>query len=271
MKRNGRKQNAVRNHSEVPAVLVGEDDIPDSLSADEQEQLERCERMIRKHEGAFFEYAFALLQIRDKRLYRSSHPSFQSYCREKLGWSRAYALRIAQAGEVIEGLPDGVRSLVKNEHTARILSRVAEGHRETILKQVQASGRPVSGPSLLGAARGIDGALKDREAGRLSEIGSASGQPGGADHVRAIEYAVFKLLHRLASRLAVTQEYLGTVKDGGVVRSQVKKIHEAIESLKLPKMDGPEERRCLLAAAQWIASKRFNDPRKGIVLALTAS
>ena len=42
----------------------------------------------RKVERAFFEAGKALAELRDRRLYRSSHRTFKDYCRDRFGHSR---------------------------------------------------------------------------------------------------------------------------------------------------------------------------------------
>jgi len=50
--------------------------------------------------ATFVEVGQALMKIRDARLYRETHETFESYCRERWGWSRRHANRTIQAAEV---------------------------------------------------------------------------------------------------------------------------------------------------------------------------
>src|SRR5215831_14066397 len=52
------------------------------LSDSETKELNRCEEVLRLGLGTFFEVGNALLTIRDLRLYRQTHPNFESYCHE---------------------------------------------------------------------------------------------------------------------------------------------------------------------------------------------
>ncbi len=42
----------------------------------------------RKVERAFYEAGMALMQLRDRRLYRTTHPTFEEYCRDRFNYTR---------------------------------------------------------------------------------------------------------------------------------------------------------------------------------------
>ncbi|MBD2309997.1 hypothetical protein H6G17_31860, partial [Chroococcidiopsis sp. FACHB-1243] len=49
-----------------------------------------------------------LKQLRDLRLYRSTHKTFEEYAKDRFGYNRAHAYRLIQAAQVIENLsPNG--------------------------------------------------------------------------------------------------------------------------------------------------------------------
>ncbi len=73
----------------------------EELTPDEERERHRLELKV---ERAFFEAGAALRQLRDKRLYRSSHKTFEAYCRDRFNYSRDAAdLKIA-AAKVYENL-----------------------------------------------------------------------------------------------------------------------------------------------------------------------
>ncbi|MEH2310712.1 MAG: hypothetical protein V7K35_04610 [Nostoc sp.] len=55
-------------------------------------------------ERAFFEAVKALAELRDRRLYRSSHRTFEDYCRERFGHSRQKSNYLIAAADVYENL-----------------------------------------------------------------------------------------------------------------------------------------------------------------------
>jgi len=54
--------------------------------------------------NAFYEVGFALMQIRDNRLYREVYGTFEEYCKEKWGMSRPRAYQLIRAAEIKDNL-----------------------------------------------------------------------------------------------------------------------------------------------------------------------
>ncbi|MFN6453052.1 MAG: hypothetical protein RM022_012720 [Nostoc sp. EfeVER01] len=67
---------------------------------------EQCDRLHleRKVERAFFEAGKALMELRDRRLYRSTHKTFEEYCRSRFGYTRMAATYKIAAATVMENL-----------------------------------------------------------------------------------------------------------------------------------------------------------------------
>ncbi|BBD63220.1 hypothetical protein NIES2109_60700 (plasmid) [Nostoc sp. HK-01] len=80
---------------DVPAVEVPE------LTAEEQSDRLHLERKV---ERAFFEAGKALAELRDRRLYRSTHKTFEEYCRDRFGHSRQKSNYLIAASQVYENL-----------------------------------------------------------------------------------------------------------------------------------------------------------------------
>lgn len=97
---------------------------PAILSIDEQNELERCEVVIKQGLETFIEVGQALMIIRDKRLYRSEHGTFEHYCRDKWGVSRIHAHRLVESAEVISNLLPTGNILPDSERQARPLTKV---------------------------------------------------------------------------------------------------------------------------------------------------
>jgi hypothetical protein len=64
-------------------------------------RLVELERVIERGQQTFVEVGQALLEIRDSRLYRASHGTFEDYCRERWGWTHRHANRVIEASEVV--------------------------------------------------------------------------------------------------------------------------------------------------------------------------
>ncbi|BAY73270.1 hypothetical protein NIES23_60980 (plasmid) [Trichormus variabilis NIES-23] len=68
-----------------------------------EEQSDRL-HLERKVERAFFEAGKALAELRDRRLYRSTHKTFEEYCRERFGHSRRQSYLLMDAAVVFDNL-----------------------------------------------------------------------------------------------------------------------------------------------------------------------
>src|SRR5512135_1315685 len=91
------------------------------LTRSESDKLRECETIIDRGLATFVEVGTALLEIRDLRLYRATHGTFELYCRERWGISRVHAHRMIEAARVAENLlPTG--NIPANERQARTLA-----------------------------------------------------------------------------------------------------------------------------------------------------
>ncbi|MBD2536739.1 hypothetical protein H6G97_48845 [Nostoc flagelliforme FACHB-838] len=80
-----------------------------TVSAVEVEELtdeEQSDRLLleRKVERAFFEAGKALAELRDRRLYRSTHSTFEDYCKDRFGFERRHPYRLIEAAGVVDNL-----------------------------------------------------------------------------------------------------------------------------------------------------------------------
>ncbi len=73
----------------------------DELTEDEQRDRLHLERKV---ERAFYEAGKALKELRDRRLYRSTHKTFEEYCLDRFGMKRAHSYRLIDAALVVENL-----------------------------------------------------------------------------------------------------------------------------------------------------------------------
>ena len=124
----------------------------DSITAPEADLLAFCERKIAAGFSTFCEVGDALLKIRDARLYRASHASFEAYCREKWGMTRRRADQLIEASSVVIGLAsENNCSQLVTESQARELAKVPEESRAGVLKEAAEAG-PVTAKAIKAAA-----------------------------------------------------------------------------------------------------------------------
>lgn len=74
------------------------------LSTNEQKALQDCEHIIAVGMTNFREVGEALTRIRDERLYRVTHKSFEAYCKEKWDFGRIQAHRMIEANKVAKSV-----------------------------------------------------------------------------------------------------------------------------------------------------------------------
>ncbi|WP_339406746.1 hypothetical protein [Nodularia sp. LEGE 04288] len=80
----------------------------------EEEQRDRL-HLERKVERAVFEAGKALMELRDRRLYRSTHSTFEEYCKNRFGFERRHPYRLIEASVVFDNLMKMCPNWTQNE------------------------------------------------------------------------------------------------------------------------------------------------------------
>lgn len=102
--------------------------------------LDECERVIERGLHTFVEVGAALLTIRDERLYRAEHSTFDDYCRDRWQISDRRARQLMDAAQIGTTVP------IANEAQARELTGLpAETQREVFAAATEATqGKPTA-------------------------------------------------------------------------------------------------------------------------------
>ncbi len=66
----------------------------------------------RKVERAFYEAGMALMQLRDRRLYRSTHATFEDYCRDRFDYVRRRSYQLIDAAKIYNNLSEKCEQFV---------------------------------------------------------------------------------------------------------------------------------------------------------------
>jgi hypothetical protein len=77
------------------------------ISIEESKRLLSLESVITKGLNNFIEVGEALLEIRDSRLYRIEHGTFEEYCKSKWGMSKRHCDRLISSTEATKNLGPG--------------------------------------------------------------------------------------------------------------------------------------------------------------------
>jgi preprotein translocase subunit SecD len=104
------------------------------LSPTEVAKLENFELVIESGLKSFIEVGRALLEIRDGRLYRLTHDTFEDYCQERWDMSRRYANMLVAAADVVDDLGTTVPK-PQNESQVRPLTKLPETQRAAAWKE----------------------------------------------------------------------------------------------------------------------------------------
>lgn len=132
-----------------------------TLSKPETDTLTTCERIIEAGKQTFLDVGIALLKIRDGRLYRATHKTFEEYCRQRWGWSRQRANQQIAAAEVVSNLTTVVvkTELPKTESVARPLAALPPPQQRQAwakaTETAKAEARPVTAKDTERAAKDV--------------------------------------------------------------------------------------------------------------------
>jgi hypothetical protein len=112
----------------------------DVLSVVERRSLESLEKVIESGVESFLATGSALKEIRDRRLYREDHKTFEHYLKMKWGFERAHAYRLIDASGVKADLsPIGDKitkaNEIKTEGQLRELTSVPHESLEDVVKK----------------------------------------------------------------------------------------------------------------------------------------
>jgi hypothetical protein len=80
---------------------------PTELSEDEQKERERLEKQI---VDSFYQAGVALRELRDRKLFRSTHRTFEEYAKEILGFTRIRLYQLIGAAQVYENIRENVNA-----------------------------------------------------------------------------------------------------------------------------------------------------------------
>ena len=90
------------------------------LATHETKSLDFQEATIEKGRKTFVEVGKALAKIRDGKLYRETHTTFEAYCQERWGWNRDRAYKLIEGAEVSENVSKWIQTGPATEsHPAR--------------------------------------------------------------------------------------------------------------------------------------------------------
>ncbi|MEI6395892.1 MAG: hypothetical protein WCT12_32910 [Verrucomicrobiota bacterium] len=101
-------QLAVQPTPQPAEAVVTIPEVVPPLSIEEKKRLATLEKVIESKLGDFFKFGSAIMEIKNKMLYRDTHPNFHTYCQERWGIGRSYANKLIGSAKRLKLLPKGV-------------------------------------------------------------------------------------------------------------------------------------------------------------------
>jgi len=128
-------ENETTDSSHTPVEVVEE------LSPEEEADRQRLELKV---ERAVYQAGDALRELRDRRLYRNTHKSWQDYCQDRFGYTPRKAYYLISAADVIDHLSSCeqiVHTLPTKENQCRELAKLSpEQQTEAWIESVSRTG-----------------------------------------------------------------------------------------------------------------------------------
>lgn len=142
------------------------------LTCDEQSDRLFLERKV---ERAFYEAGKALIELRDRRLYRSTHKTFEEYCRDRFSYNRSRSYQLIDAAGVVDNLhlcPQFVDILPTKEGQVRSLTQLEPEQQCEVWQQAiaEAGGKVPSGRVVKDIVQRIRERTKVPNPYRLGEV-----------------------------------------------------------------------------------------------------
>ena len=127
-----------RASTQVTPISV--EDIEFTLPLAEQEELDECEAVIARGLKTFVEVGNALLNIRDKKLYRAAYDTFEAYCQHRWDLRERRAYQLMDAATVVNTLKvEPLVQLPENERQTRPLTHLDPDDQRVIWQLVTES------------------------------------------------------------------------------------------------------------------------------------
>lgn len=154
------------------------------LAPAELTQLEACEQAIERAKSAFVDAGTALRKIRDGKLYRATHGTFELYCQDRWGYSRSRAYELIDRADVVAKIETA---------TGTILSAAADISKREV-RQIKAASEAIpeikervsAGEEPLAAIKAVAAAVRgERQADKPQPAAKPSAHPPTDDDDRA--------------------------------------------------------------------------------------
>lgn len=113
-----------------------------TLMVTERARLKDCERAIERGMSTFVEVGKALAEIRDSKLYRDTHKTFQAYVKQRWGHDRNWAYSLIDASGAAENVSHAIQN--PNARQAVELAKAPAEKQAEVWEKVTSEGEPTA-------------------------------------------------------------------------------------------------------------------------------
>jgi hypothetical protein len=114
-----------------------------TMMVTEKARLRECEAIVEKDSAAFMRVGVALAEIRDSKLYRDTHKTFELYCQERWKFTKSRANQLIQAAGVAKNLTS-ITCQKPNAIQAEALAKAPPEKQEAVWEKVASNGKPTA-------------------------------------------------------------------------------------------------------------------------------
>jgi len=164
--------------AETPLPAAGQE----TLDAAERRDLKRLEAQIERNRQAIVDWGNALREIRDRRLYRATHPTFDAYLLERWGFDRREAsdrILAAETATTLSPISDRLKLPLVESHLRELQGLEADDQKaiyEEAAHRAQKDHQPLTA-KLIRQVKRADQQTQDQPDGRSQEPGVRRPRP----------------------------------------------------------------------------------------------
>lgn len=132
------------------------------------------EAVIERGLSSFVEVGEALMSIRDEKLYRADHDTFEAYCRDRWGFVASRARQLIGAAQTVTSVTVGGGPVPTSEAQARALSRVKNEPSDAAEAMQRASDNTAGKPTATAIAEAVTEILAEKQTKQAAKAEDAA-------------------------------------------------------------------------------------------------
>tara|TARA_A100001391_G_scaffold183537_1_gene150821 strand:+ start:154 stop:798 length:645 start_codon:yes stop_codon:yes gene_type:complete len=135
------------------------------MSHADSQRLKDLERVVDQGQQTFFEVGSALKELREDKLYRETHKTFEAYVQERFGFKKSQAYNLIDASEVAGNVHHGGQ--IKNERQAREVAKAPPERQQEVVdkaaEMAEVTGKVITAKTMAEAREAVMSESPDSE------------------------------------------------------------------------------------------------------------